>query len=158
MKRNFTSLPTFFQLMGKVALTVLMIMLFSLSGHSQMTGTAKDLGDLSGIQWKATADFGSAVADEHAKMALALSSPALGEDEKALFNAYDRLLNYVMADVQAGKAVDTAIKENYEKVLSEVKTGDPLIKAMPLDLLSTFVPGLVESLTATQVLIPINAN
>ncbi len=84
------------------------------------------------------------LAAEHERIDLALTHPAMGDEERALFLAYRRLLNYFQA-AMANAPVQEALVASYEKVLVEA-ADDKDISAMPAGLLITFIPGLVESL------------
>lgn len=157
MKRNVTSTLHLAKPGIREALFAFVLMLFGFSAFGQGSNAAHELEYLSSVKWKATPELNNTLSQEQVRMNLALSSPTLAIDEKALYKAYKRLMDYVAADVQAGKTVDKAILDSYDKVLTDALT-DATIKDMPAGLLETYIPGLVESLTETQVPIPVNAN
>ena len=71
-------------------------------------------------------------------------------DEKATFLAYQRLLNYIQSNLQAGKTPQEAIMLSYEQVVAEAPK-DADLAYMPEGLLASFVPGLVEAFTEAPV-------
>ncbi len=147
MKGIITSLQHLLQFSGKSILSMLFFACIC-SVASGQTGAAKDLGDLSDIDWKANADLGSAISVEQAKADLALTAPNMPLNEKALFLSYKRLLTYIQANLQAGKPAEEAIALSYEQVLGEAPK-DPDLAFLPDGLLATFVPGLIESFTVS---------
>ena len=155
MKSNIMSLHPLFRVTVKSLSLLLVTMLVAVQGFSQNATTEQQLGDLSSVKWKTTSDIGSAIEQEQAKMLLAMSAPDQAEDEKAMYHSYDRLLGYVLVELQADKPVDEAIKSSYEKVLLEAET-DIELKQMPLGILATFIPGLIEVLTEVQQATPAN--
>jgi hypothetical protein len=116
------------------------------SGLSSAQGLSprEEIGDLSHILWKEPVGLDAVLAAEHERIDLALTHPAMGDEERALFLAYRRLLNYFQA-AMANAPVQEALVASYEKVLAEA-ADDKDISAMPAGLLITFIPGLVESL------------
>ena len=122
MKSNIISLHPLFRVTVKSLSLLLVTMLVAVQGFSQNATTEQQRGDLSSVKWKTTSDIGSAIEQEQAKMLLAMSAPDQAEDEKAMYHSYDRLLGYVLVELQADKPVDEAIKASYEKVLLEVLT------------------------------------
>jgi hypothetical protein len=144
MKGNITSLHSLQQLKGIVL--ALLVLFCCFPAFSQNSGAAQDLGDLSEVKWKVAADVNTTLAVEQAKMTLALSSPTVADDEKALFKGYQRLLNYIQAEMLSGKPLDEAIMVAYDQVLAEAPK-DTDLSLMPSGLLMTYVPGLVEALT-----------
>jgi len=147
MKGNFTSLNNLLQFVGKSMFVMLFCACFT-SNASAQTSAASDLGDLSAVNWKATADLNLSIAVEQAKANLALSAPSMQLDEKALYLSYTRMLNYIQTNLQAGKTADEAIALSYEQVLSEAPK-DADLTYLPDGLLATFVPSLVETFTVS---------
>lgn len=133
------------QVFCKGLLAVLFTVLFCGNAFGQ-TGTSTDLGDLSSTDWKDAPAVISTLDQEQVKIAQTLSVPTLQKDEKALFMAYQRMLTYVQANMQAGKQMHESIAAAYDQVLAEAPK-DPDLAFMPDGALIAFVPGLVEVLT-----------
>ena len=133
-------------MIGKTMLALLCFALVSLSAFGQNSDPKQDIGNLTGIVWKAAPGVSDVVAQEQSKMDLALTTPGMPLDERALFLSYRRLVTYIQADFQGGMPVDDALVTNYEKVLTEAPS-DPDLKHLPPGLLRTFIPGLIEALT-----------
>ncbi len=119
-------------------------LVFSGLSLAQGLSPREEIGDLSHIFWKEPSGLEAVLAAEHARIDLALTHPAMGDEERALFLAYRRLLNYLQASM-SNMPVQEALVESYEKVLAEA-ADDKDISAMPAGLLIAFIPGLVESL------------
>jgi hypothetical protein len=130
-------------------------MLLAIQGFSQNATTEQPFGDLSSVKWKTTSDIGSAIEQEQAKMSLAMSAPDLAEDENAVYHSYDRLLGYVLVELQDNKPVEEAILTAYDKVIVESET-DIALKQLPSGILATYIPGLIEVLTEVQQATPAN--
>lgn len=131
--------------------------IFCTVANGQGLGTAQEIGDLSGKTWKSAIDFNETLASERARMDVMLAAPNLQQSDRALFQSYQRLIDYVQADAQAGIPVGDAILKNYEKILA----GAPLdqnLKDLPPNSFGPLVSGLVEVLTVAQMPVPNSAN
>jgi len=119
--------------------------IFSFSDMQAQSVTI-DLSYLSSVLWKTNVELNASLVQERSKMDVVLSLPDLQSADRSLFLAYQRLLDYILEDIQANMPVAEAIKTNYEKVLTEAPK-DPDLSKMPDGILGTFIPGLVETLT-----------
>lgn len=148
MKRTFTSRPFLAKQMIIKTTLLLFCAVFAVFTAFGQTTPSQDVGDLSGMVWKSAANVNQAIAQEQAKMDVALTAPGMSLDERALFLSYRRLVSYIQTDVQGGMPVQEAVVTNYEKVLAEAPA-DPDLKHLPPGLLRTFLPGLIEILQET---------
>ena len=134
----------------RLFLFLTVLLLFSAGVFAQSTGDQMGFGDLSDINWKAASELNQTLADEHAKMDLALTQPQLPDSDRALFLSYKRLLDYMELDIQAGKPVEELLPQNYEKVVLEAPK-DPVLKHLNTDVFITLMPGLIEALAEVPV-------
>lgn len=154
MERIITSLSIWAKrTAGKGMFALLFFAFFSATTFSQNIDFKQVFGDLSSVSWKAAPDLNAAIGQERTKMDVMLAAPDLPLTDRSIFLCYQRLLDYVQADVQGGAAVDEAMGSNYEKVLNEAPQ-DPDLKHLPDYGLSSLIPGLVEALTEFQVPVP----
>lgn len=109
-----------------------------------------EIGDLSGITWKDTDLAIIALSEETTRTDLSLAVPDLQNVDKTLFTAYKLLVNYVQLGVQSGERIDKAITKSYEKILSGTSKEFEL-QDLRTDVFATYIPGLVEVLTAPLV-------
>ena len=147
MKRFFTSLT--FSMKRTVStgmLAFLCFAFFSTVAVGQNAGAAQEIGDLSGTTWKSSVDLNEALVSERAKMDVMLAAPGLPLADRALFLSYQRLLDYLQADIQAGTPVNESLVKNFDKVVAGAPY-DPDLKYLPLNGMTTLLPGLLEALT-----------
>ena len=78
-------------------------------------------------------------------MDVMLAAPGLPLADRALFLSYQRLLDYLQADIQAGTPVDESLVKNFDKVVAGAPQ-DPVLKFLPPNALTTMLPGLLEAL------------
>lgn len=109
-----------------------------------------EIGDLSGITWKDTDLVNEALTGETTRIDLSLAAPNLQNVDKTLFTAYKLLVNYVQLGIQSGESTDKAITRSYEKVLSG-SSKEFELQDLRIDVFATYIPGLVEVLTAPLV-------
>lgn len=148
MKKAITFLP--FQAKWRTGIQVLMLFLSAILPslvYGQNADVRQEIGDLSAIQWKNATAFEAAIAQEDAKMDDYLAAPNLPEGDRALYLSYQRMLELVMSNVQSSKPLDEAVYDSYEQVLEESRI-NPDLKPAPSGLLITYIPGLIEVLTA----------
>lgn len=126
-------------------LAAFFVAFFGAVAFGQSSGTAQDFGYLASVDWKSNPDLNVTLVQERSKMDVSLSEPSLQSSDRALFLAYQRLLDYVMADIQASVPLEKSIPANYEKVVTEAET-DQDLKDMPSGVLATYLPGLIEAL------------
>ena len=127
MKKISTEL-TFFVKSGMTKVLVASLsLLFSISLLQAQQISAQDqIGDLTGQVWKSTADISVLAQTEAARMDAAIASPDTPDPDRALFEAYKRLVGYVHSGVQAGNPVNEALYAGYDKVIAE-SLEDPLL-------------------------------
>jgi len=147
MKRFFTSLT--FSMKRTVStgmLAFLCFAFFSTVAVGQNASAAQEIGDLSGTTWKSSVDLNEALVSERSKMDVMLAAPGLPLADRALFLSYQRLLDYLQVDIQAGNPVDQSLVKNFDKVVAGAPY-DPDLKYLPLNGMTTLLPGLLEALT-----------
>jgi hypothetical protein len=151
MKKTVTCLSIFArEAMAKLVLPVLFCVVFSGVAFSQGLDQWKEIGDFSQNVWKPAVGMDASMAQEHARMDLALTQVDIQDVDRAIYLSYKRMLDYTQIAIQSGKAVDVSIFESYEKVLDEAPT-DKLLSPLPEGILVTFIPVLVEVLTEVPV-------
>ncbi|MEQ1744257.1 MAG: hypothetical protein ABMA02_02445 [Saprospiraceae bacterium] len=136
--------------MLRAVLLVLVSTFFCSLAGAQGIDLKTEIGDLTAIVWKPTSGIELVVADETAKMDIALSPTDLEARDQALYRSYQRLLGHILTAVQGGKPVDEAIYIGYEKVLEDINKV-PGLQEIPEGVLITYIPGLVESLTEPNI-------
>jgi hypothetical protein len=151
MKKTSTEF-TFFMKSGVVrALTATAFFLFlGAISFAQQSGAREQIGDLSHLSWKSPSGIDATVQAEISRMDEVLSQPDVQEQDRALFQSYKRMVNYIHQGIQGGKSVGEAIYESYEKVLAEALI-DPELKQMPEGTLMNLMPTLVESFIVVPV-------
>lgn len=150
MKRTFTSLSfSVKQAVSQRIFALLCAAFFCIPAFGQNNGPIEDFSYLTTVVWKPNVDLDASLVQERSRMDVALSQPGLQDGDRSLFMAYQRLLDYIQADM-GSKPVPEAITTNYEKVLTEAP-GDPDLKSLPDGILGTYLPGLVELLTKVPV-------
>lgn len=147
MKKTVTSLFIFAnETLGKILLPVLFCFSLTSVAFGQGLDHWKEIGDFSNNVWKTPAGIEASISQEHARMDLALTQPDIQDADRAMYLSYKRMLDYSQVNIQAGKPVDEAIFESYDKVLAEIPA-DKALSHIPEGILVTFIPVLVEALT-----------
>lgn len=156
MKEILTSpVQTAKWILGQGVLTLLFSTVFCAMAFGQKSGSDLGIGDIASTNWKSQSALEASIAQEKSKTDVVLAAPDLPETDRALFLSYQRLLDYLNTDLQAGKPVHEAIEGEYKRVVEEV-VADPVLKDMSPDGLRALLPGLVEALTEVPQAAPLN--
>ncbi|MFN4081765.1 MAG: hypothetical protein ACK4NS_12765 [Saprospiraceae bacterium] len=109
---------------------------------------------MASVIWKSNVQFDQVVAELESHTQVFLQDVQLPEADRALFNAYSRLLQYLQQRVSAGSPVGLALAQSYERVLEEASK-DPILAAMPEGALANLLPTLIESLQDIPEYVPV---
>ena len=125
---------------------VALALFFATPSFSQVYNGPDSL-QLSQINWKSKSDLLKTIDDELTQVNSYLATPGLQEVDLAVFSAEKKLLLYMQPDIENGKQVHETIMTSYKKVLADAKIYPQMAK-LPYGMLGTYLPGLIESLTA----------
>lgn len=76
--------------------------------------------------WKSVEDFTALIAAERIVAAQQLAAPNLSDGQIALYTGYDRLLEYMQADIAVKAPVESIAENNFKKVMQEAPA-DPVL-------------------------------
>jgi hypothetical protein len=130
-----------------IVISILAISLLSSLPSFAQVYNGPDSLQLLSIVWKANGEVLKTLHDESTQLDAYLSSPGLQEVDHAVFLSEKYMVTYLQEDVQSGKLLNEAIMKSYKKVLTDAKN-DPSMALLPDGMLGTYIPRLIESLTA----------
>lgn len=106
--------------------------------------------DMKLVNWKSNVELTQTLSAEISKVEGMLNTPDLQPVDQSIYKAYKRMLTYTQQNIQNALPVDEAISKGYLLVLNEAPK-DPELNKLPEQMLGTYLPGLVEMLTAVHV-------
>ena len=101
--------------------------------------------DLEDPNWKIPSEYGSIVAAERVVAAQKLGTQGIPASETAVLTGYDRLLEYMQADLATWQPIGSIAANSQKRVLSEAPT-DPILQAMDVASFEVFYSALVARL------------
>ena len=131
--------------------SVFVIAILSLFSPSQI-GAQTDNGpasiNMSAITWKSNPEIVQTLTAEKERVDGLLNTPGLQADEQSIYKAYSLMITYIHQHIQNNVSTEDAISKGYQQVLNEAPKNQELAK-LPDQMLGTYLPGLVEMLSAT---------
>lgn len=131
--------------------SVIVIAIISLFCPSQV-GAQTDNGpasiNMNAITWKSNPEIAQTLTTEKERVDILLSTPGLQAEEQSIYKAYHLMLTYIQQHIQNNVSTEDAIAKGYQQVLNEAPKNQELAK-LPDYMLGTYLPGLVEMLSAT---------
>ena len=157
MKSSFTTLSLTLKRISGRCIFVLLLSACAFAVFGQSANPADELGDLSQKDWKPVPEMNQKIDQERARTNVLLALSDLQPTDRSLYLSYERLLDYVQADIQSNVPVDEAISKNYQKVLNGAYK-DPDLMNLPPNSLAGLMPALLEALTVVPEAAPNTAN
>ena len=124
--------------------------LFGTSQVSAQTDNGPASINMNAITWKSNPELAQTLTTEKERVDVFLNTPGLQAEEQAIYKAYNLMLTYIQQHIQNNVPAQDAITKGYQQVLNEAPKNQELAK-LPDQMLGTFLPGVVEMLSATPV-------
>ena len=106
--------------------------------------------NMSAVTWKSNPEIAQTLTTEKERVDILLNTPGLQAEEQSIYKAYNLMLTYIKQHVENNVPTEDAIAKGYQQVLNEAPKNQELAK-LPDHMLGTYLPGLVEMLSATPV-------
>jgi hypothetical protein len=98
-------------------------------------------------QWKSYSNYNAVIASELLITAEALNAPNISSKELALYNGYNKMLNYMQVDIAGKVSIETVAENNFKKVLADVATDIALADLPKSEFTSLYANLLVKLIT-----------
>lgn len=150
MKKAYSSIASAFPKFSMAAMFgFLLLNVFAISASAQSAEPAAPAAistvDLEDPNWKIPSEYGSIVSAERAIAAQKMAGQGIPAAELATLTGYDRMLEYMQADLAAWLPIGSIAAINHKRVLTEAPA-EPALQAMDVPAFNEFYTSLVAKL------------
>lgn len=144
---KLNELATGFHILKWPVFVFALMTLFCTSQVSAQTDNGPASINMNAITWKSNPEITQTLTAEIERTDVLLSTPGLQAEEQSIYKAYKLMLTYIQLHIQNNVPAQDAITKGYQQVLHEAPKNQDLAN-LPDQMLGTYLPGLVEMLSA----------